>query len=167
MLAFRIFEDAGFHKKLRAVPEDIEGIDIEFLRSQIRKSEEKAISEKNDEPVSFLTCRNSGCARRNGLDGVFVVICSQFADKMQDTLVCSLLRSFSAFPCNSEALGAANCIALLCHLNPAPHHMIADNIFTVSTDNIPSNSSRRGRRARFTNTSSMQYPDFQTQAPKP
>ncbi|KAF1947420.1 PLP-dependent transferase [Clathrospora elynae] len=49
MLAFRIFEDAGFHKKLRAVPEDDEGIDMEFLRSQIRKSEDKAISENNNE----------------------------------------------------------------------------------------------------------------------
>ena len=52
MLAFRIFEDAGFHKKLRAVPEDGEGIDMEYLRSQIRKSEDKAKSENNNEPVS-------------------------------------------------------------------------------------------------------------------
>jgi DNA-binding transcriptional MocR family regulator len=64
MLAFRIFEDAGFHKKLRAVPEDNEGIDMEFLRSQIKKSEDKATSEKNDEPVSFLTCRNSACWKK-------------------------------------------------------------------------------------------------------
>lgn len=54
MLAFRIFEDAGFHKKLRAVPEDSEGIDMEFLRIQIKKSEDKAVLEKNNEPVSFL-----------------------------------------------------------------------------------------------------------------
>ncbi|KAF2849206.1 PLP-dependent transferase [Plenodomus tracheiphilus IPT5] len=50
MLSFRIFEDAGFHKKLRAVPEDSEGIDIEFLRREIQKSEEKAKSEGNDKP---------------------------------------------------------------------------------------------------------------------
>jgi DNA-binding transcriptional MocR family regulator len=52
MLAFRIFEDAGFHKKLRAVPEDDEGIDMGYLRDQIRKSEDKAKSENNNEPVS-------------------------------------------------------------------------------------------------------------------
>jgi hypothetical protein len=51
MLAFRIFEDAGFHKKLRAIPEDDEGIDINYLRDQIRKSEEKASAESNNEPV--------------------------------------------------------------------------------------------------------------------
>jgi DNA-binding transcriptional MocR family regulator len=50
MLAFRIFEDAGFHKKLRAVPEDEEGIDMSYLRSQIRQSEERAKSENNNEP---------------------------------------------------------------------------------------------------------------------
>lgn len=52
MLSFRIFEDAGFHKKLRAVPEDDEGIDIEYLRQQIKKSEDRAKAEGNDEPVS-------------------------------------------------------------------------------------------------------------------
>ena len=52
MLSFRIFDDAGFHKKLRAVPEDEEGIDIEFLRREIRKSEEKAKSDDNTQPVS-------------------------------------------------------------------------------------------------------------------
>lgn len=52
MLAFRIFEDAGFHKKLRAVPEDEEGIDMSYLRIQIRQSEERAKSENNNEPVS-------------------------------------------------------------------------------------------------------------------
>lgn len=51
MLAFRIFEDSGFHKKLRAVPEDEEGIDIDYLRCQIRKSEDRATSEGNNEPL--------------------------------------------------------------------------------------------------------------------
>jgi DNA-binding transcriptional MocR family regulator len=30
-LVFRIFEDAGFYQRLRAVPEDEEGMDMEFL----------------------------------------------------------------------------------------------------------------------------------------
>jgi len=52
MLAFRIFEDAGFHKKLRAVPEDGQGIDMDYLRSQIRTSEDEAKTANNNEPVS-------------------------------------------------------------------------------------------------------------------
>ncbi|RMZ68613.1 aminotransferase [Pyrenophora seminiperda CCB06] len=50
MLAFRIFEDAGFHKKLRAVPEDEQGIDIGYLRTQIRISEDEAKTANNNEP---------------------------------------------------------------------------------------------------------------------
>jgi DNA-binding transcriptional MocR family regulator len=41
-LAFRIFEDAGFADKMRAVPEDEEGLDISYLRREIEKSEEAA-----------------------------------------------------------------------------------------------------------------------------
>jgi aspartate/methionine/tyrosine aminotransferase len=58
MLSFRIFEDAGFHGTLRAVPEDDEGIDIEYLRSEIQKSENKAKADGNNEPV--CTARVSG-----------------------------------------------------------------------------------------------------------
>ncbi|KAF1914490.1 pyridoxal phosphate-dependent transferase [Ampelomyces quisqualis] len=50
MLSCRMFEDAGFHQKLRAVPEDNEGIDMEYLRQEIKKSEEKANAEGNNEP---------------------------------------------------------------------------------------------------------------------
>lgn len=52
MLAFRIFDDSGFSNKLRAVPEDEQGIDIDFLQKEIKKSEEKAIKDGNNEPVS-------------------------------------------------------------------------------------------------------------------
>lgn len=52
MLSFRMFEDAGFHQKLRAIPEDDEGINIEYLRQEIKKSEDKAKAEGNNEPVS-------------------------------------------------------------------------------------------------------------------
>jgi DNA-binding transcriptional MocR family regulator len=51
MLAFRIFEDSGFHGKLRAIPEDEEGIDIEYLRQELKKSEEKARVDGNNSPV--------------------------------------------------------------------------------------------------------------------
>jgi DNA-binding transcriptional MocR family regulator len=39
-LSFRIFEDAGFSGKMRAVPEDGEGLDIAFLEREIKKIED-------------------------------------------------------------------------------------------------------------------------------
>ncbi|KAL5113703.1 Valine--pyruvate aminotransferase [Pleosporales sp. CAS-2024a] len=53
MLSFRIFEDAGFSKKLRAVPEDNQGIDIAFLRQQIRTSEHNAKENGNNKPAKY------------------------------------------------------------------------------------------------------------------
>lgn len=50
-LASRILEDGGFLGKLRAVPEDDEGIDMAILRSKIRDSEEDAIAGGNLKPV--------------------------------------------------------------------------------------------------------------------
>lgn len=50
-LAFPIFEDAGFHRKLRSVPENCGGVDVDFLRQEITKSEEKAKRDGNTEPV--------------------------------------------------------------------------------------------------------------------
>ncbi|KAH3132256.1 hypothetical protein KXV82_008508 [Aspergillus fumigatus] len=38
-LAFRIFEDAGFHGRLRAVPEDEEGMDVKFLEHALANDE--------------------------------------------------------------------------------------------------------------------------------
>lgn len=52
-LAFRIFQDAGFQHKLRGVPEDEDGINLNILRSQLTKSEEKARHEGNNAPVSL------------------------------------------------------------------------------------------------------------------
>ena len=49
-LACRIFDDSGFAGRLRAVPEDREGLDIDFLTKHIAKSEEIAKSEGNLEP---------------------------------------------------------------------------------------------------------------------
>jgi DNA-binding transcriptional MocR family regulator len=51
MLAFRIFDDSGFGKKLRAIPEDEEGLDIARLRTEIKKSEEAARSQGNTTPT--------------------------------------------------------------------------------------------------------------------
>jgi DNA-binding transcriptional MocR family regulator len=50
MLAFRIFGDAGFDKKLRAVPEDDEGLDVEYLRRAVEKSEKDAQASGNNDP---------------------------------------------------------------------------------------------------------------------
>jgi DNA-binding transcriptional MocR family regulator len=57
-LAFRIFNDSGFDEKLRAVPEDEEGIDVEYLRAAIEKSEQEAKSNGNDKPVSIVNIKS-------------------------------------------------------------------------------------------------------------
>lgn len=63
MLAFRIFEDSAFSKKLRAVPEDEEGIDIEYLKKEIRKSEDKAKEEGNNAPVGHGRISKAHCRK--------------------------------------------------------------------------------------------------------
>ena len=56
-LSFRIFDDAGLHDKLRAVPEDDQGLDIDFLKAEIAKSEDEAKRQGNNEPVCLvLSC---------------------------------------------------------------------------------------------------------------
>lgn len=50
-LAARIFEDNGFAGRLRSVPEDKEGISVEYLRWELQKSEEKAKAEGNPRVV--------------------------------------------------------------------------------------------------------------------
>ncbi|KAJ5658806.1 uncharacterized protein N7484_002455 [Penicillium longicatenatum] len=49
-LAGRIFDDAGFAGRVRAVPEDDEGIDLDFLERGLREAEHKATAEGNDTP---------------------------------------------------------------------------------------------------------------------
>ena len=39
MLAFRIFDDAGFAGRMRGVPEDEEGVDLPYLRREMKKCE--------------------------------------------------------------------------------------------------------------------------------
>lgn len=53
MLAFRIFDDSGL--KLRAVPEDEQGIDIEYLQNELRKRDARAQSQPNSSEVSYAT----------------------------------------------------------------------------------------------------------------
>lgn len=50
-LACRIFEDSGFHGRLRSVPEDEEGVDIEYLRKALHQSEMKARAEGKTQPT--------------------------------------------------------------------------------------------------------------------
>ena len=49
-LACRIFEDAGFYRRLKSVPEDEEGLDINFLDEALRKSD-KEDGNETQEPV--------------------------------------------------------------------------------------------------------------------
>ena len=50
-LACRIFEDSGFHGRLRSVPEDEEGVDIKYLRNALHQSEMEARAGGNTQPV--------------------------------------------------------------------------------------------------------------------
>lgn len=47
MLSFRIFEDHGFAGKMKAVPEDEEGVNIEYLRRSLQMSEEEVVNDPN------------------------------------------------------------------------------------------------------------------------
>lgn len=49
-LACRIFDDSGFSGRMRGVPEDESGIDIEYLKKHIELSEKAAIEQGNDMP---------------------------------------------------------------------------------------------------------------------
>lgn len=49
-LACRIFDDSGFGGRLRGVPEDADGLDIEYLKKKIELSEQNAINQGNTEP---------------------------------------------------------------------------------------------------------------------
>lgn len=51
-LACGVFEDNGFHGQMRSVPEDEEGLDIEFLQQALAESDGSAKSEGNAQPVS-------------------------------------------------------------------------------------------------------------------
>ena len=49
-LACRIFADSGFDNRLRAVPEDEEGIDLAYLERNLQHSEEQALEQCNTAP---------------------------------------------------------------------------------------------------------------------
>jgi DNA-binding transcriptional MocR family regulator len=46
-----IFEDAGFGGRLRSIPEDDQGIDLDFLRKGLQQSEREAAAKGNMKPV--------------------------------------------------------------------------------------------------------------------
>ena len=49
--ACRIFEDAGFAGRLRSVPEDAEGIDVDFLAREMQEADKKASIDGKNAPV--------------------------------------------------------------------------------------------------------------------
>lgn len=49
-LACRIFADSGFDNRMKAVPEDAGGIDLEYLERGLRESERRALAENNTHP---------------------------------------------------------------------------------------------------------------------
>jgi DNA-binding transcriptional MocR family regulator len=53
MLAFRIFDDAGFAEKMMAVPEDAEGCDMAALRKALKECDERVEREGKDEVSGF------------------------------------------------------------------------------------------------------------------
>ena len=59
MLAFRIFQDSAL--KLRAVPEDEEGIDIDYLRTQLEESEAHARTASGRDQVSSCKRELQSC----------------------------------------------------------------------------------------------------------
>lgn len=65
-LACRIFEDSGFAGKLRGIPEDEEGIDLDSLSKEIVLSEQKALAEGNIKPVCMPLLRFSSIRPRDG-----------------------------------------------------------------------------------------------------
>lgn len=54
-LAGRMMDDAGFAAKTRGVPEDDEGVDLEFLEKALRAAEDKALAEGNTDPVYLIS----------------------------------------------------------------------------------------------------------------
>lgn len=55
-LAARIMDDAGFAGRLRGIPEDDQGIDLDVLEEGLRAAEEKAQQEGNTKPVGPDIC---------------------------------------------------------------------------------------------------------------
>ncbi|KAI0828746.1 PLP-dependent transferase [Hypoxylon sp. FL0890] len=51
-LAVQTFLDAGFGQKMQGIPEDDEGIDLEFLRRRLEEEESRSLNEKQESGVS-------------------------------------------------------------------------------------------------------------------
>lgn len=52
-VAYRSFEDNRFYGRLRSIPKDEEGLEIIYLRKELRKSEEKAKVQGNSKSVYY------------------------------------------------------------------------------------------------------------------
>ena len=59
-LACPIFEDNGFHGKLRGVPESSEGIDIDFLRREFDQAETSAVQSARSQGIPDIPQLKTG-----------------------------------------------------------------------------------------------------------
>jgi hypothetical protein len=91
-LACRIFEDAGFAGKIRGVPEDEQGVDIEFLSQHLQKSEARAREEHNIEPVSHPNYSPSQTITKSAVSTETQTTSTMEEDLPTHHLRCSLLR---------------------------------------------------------------------------
>ena len=84
MLAFRIFEDNGFSGKMKAIPEDDEGMDMGLLRKALEESEKR--SSDNKTPV--------GCSISTSIRSLLTSVDVQAFKTLREILPsCHLLRA--------------------------------------------------------------------------
>ena len=81
MLAFRIFEDNGFSGKMKAIPEDDDGMDMSLLRKALEESEKH--SSGNKTPVNYP------CSRLLRSPLTTVCRCSSLQDLTQSIIAMS------------------------------------------------------------------------------
>lgn len=62
MLSFRIFEDHGFTGKMRAVPEDEDGVDVAHLRRSLQRSDDQANIDNPNSSVGLLNLLSGQCS---------------------------------------------------------------------------------------------------------
>lgn len=90
-LACRIFHDAGFMERLRGVPEDEEGIDLEFLERELQEAEDKAMVEGNNKPVRLFSSVGRIRCKADGFSGSYI-LCHDHGAKYINTSYISRQR---------------------------------------------------------------------------